>query len=168
MKILEIVKHNEHYAFIVDEAPALIYREEFVPDTVFGPQRMLIGRSEDGRMDFLTYHNYGTMRAFAGRPLSLTMTDGATRVVKDVWWSEGAHRWEAANGVEVCSFAYATLDNLLDCYVFYGSCIRADCLQAMIAEFYSQHQDYVVWEEAAMRDHISKIRSYTEKLIDNK
>ena len=51
MKILEIVKINNRFGFVVDEAAPLVYHEEFVFDQAFKrTEHMLVGESADGRM----------------------------------------------------------------------------------------------------------------------
>lgn len=154
MKILEVVKINNRFGFVVDEAAPLVYREQLVYDRVFKRhERMLIGESSDGRMDFLTYHNYGSMKAFAGRELHIQMEDGTQRTIKDVWWSEGAARYEEANGIHMSDFSYGTLDDMIDCCVFYAGIMRAERLQELINEFYETHPNYSPWDHDAWHDH---------------
>lgn len=152
MKILEIVKVNSGFGFVVDEAAPLVYREEFVFDQAFKRhERMLIGESTDGRMDFLVHHNYGSMKAFAGRELHIQMEDGTQRTIKDVWWSEGSSAWSAEHDVELHGFSYNTLDGMIDCCVFFASVMRAERLQELINEFYEKHPDYTPWNHDAWR-----------------
>ena len=154
MKILEIVKINNRFGFVVDEAAPLVYHEEFVFDQAFKrTEHMLIGESTDGRMDFLVHHNYGSMKAFAGRELHIQMEDGTPRTIKDVWWSEGSFAWAAEHGVELRGFSYGTLDGMIDCCVFYASIMRAERLQELINEFYETHPDYSPWDHDAWHDH---------------
>ena len=152
MKILEIVKVNSGFGFVVDEAAPLVYREEVVYDRAFRRyERMLIGESSDGRMDFLVHHNYGSMKAFAGRELHIQMEDGTQRTIKDVWWSEGSSAWAAEHDVELHGFSYNTLDGMIDCCVFFASVIRAERLHEVINEFYEKHPDYTPWNHDAWR-----------------
>ena len=154
MKILEIVKINNRFGFLVDEAAPLVYHEEFVFDQAFKrTEHMLIGESTDGRMDFLVHHNYGSMKAFAGRELHIQMEDGTQRTIKDVWWSEGSSAWAAEHDVELHGFSYGTLDGMIDCCVFFASIMRAERLQELINEFYETHPDYSPWDYDAWRDH---------------
>lgn len=154
MKILEIVKVNNRFSFVVDEAAPLIYHEEFVFDQAFKrTEHMLIGESADGRMDFLVHHNYGSMKAFAGRELHIQMEDGTQRTIKDVWWSEGSSAWATEHDVELRGFSYGTLDGMIDCCVFYASIMRAERLQELINEFYETHPDYTPWDYDAWHDH---------------
>ena len=159
MKILEIVKINNRFGFVVDEAAPLVYREESVFDQAFKrTEHMLIGESTDGRMDFLVHHNYGSMKAFAGRELTLQMSDGSTRVVKDNWWSAGSSAWAAEHGVELRGISYSTLDDMLDCCVFYASIMRAERLQELINEFYETHPNYSPWDYDAWHEHCRALR----------
>lgn len=155
MKILEIVKFNNGFAYVVDEPEPLVYHEETVRDTILcRDRRMLVGESPDGRMDFLTFqHLGGHFKAFAGRELTLQMTDGSTRKVKDDWWSEGSTNWAIAHKTSVVGFTYNTLPRLADCYVFYGSSIRQDRLDAMLAEFKEAHPNYTPWAYDAYEKH---------------
>lgn len=154
MKILEIVMINGHPGYVVDEAAPLIYHEEFVFDQAFKrTEHMLIGESTDGRMDFLVHHNYGSMKAFAGRELHIQMEDGTQRTIKDVWWSEGSSAWAAEHDVELHGFSYNTLAGMIDCCVFYGGVMREDRLQELVNEFYATHPDYSPWDLRAWHDH---------------
>ena len=160
MQILEIVKMNDGYAFVVDEAAPLVYHEEDVYDDTFKrTEHMLVGESADGLMDFLMYHRYGgNMRAFAGRPLTLQMDDGNTRVVKDNWWSEGSIAWSAVHMVELRGFAYAPMCDIVEHCVFYGGIIREDRLQELINEFHETHPDYTPWDYSAWDSHCRVLR----------
>lgn len=159
MKILEIVKINNRFGFVVDEAAPLVYHEEIVFDQAFKRhERMLIGESTDGRMDFLVHEDYGSMKAFAGRELTIQMEDGTQRTIKDVWWSAGASAWSAEHGVELHDFSYGTLDGMIDCCVFYASVMRAERLQELINEFYETHPDYTPWDHDAWHEHCSALR----------
>ena len=154
MKILEVVKINNRFGFVVDEAAPLVYREQLIYDRTFKRhERMLIGESSDGRMDFLTYRNWGSMKAFAGRELTIQMEDGTQRTIKDVWWSEGSSAWAAEHDVELHGFSYGTLDGMIDCCVFFASIMRAERLQELINEFYETHPDYTPWDHDAWHEH---------------
>lgn len=158
MKILEVVKINNRFGFVVDEAAPLVYREQLVYDRTFKRhERMLIGESPDGRMDFLTYRNWGSMKAFAGRELTIQMEDGTQRTIKDVWWSEGATRYEEANGVRMSDFSYNTLSGCIDCCVFYAGIMHEERLQELINEFYETHPSYSPWDHDAWHDHCRKL-----------
>lgn len=158
MKILEIAMINGHPAYVVDEAAPLVYREEYVQDrTLKRTEHMLIGESADGRMDFLTYRNWGSMKAFAGRELHIQMEDGTERTLKDVWWSEGSIAWSAAHVVELRGFSYNTLAGMIDCCVFYAGIMREDRLQELINEFYETHPGYTPWDYNAWHDHCRKL-----------
>lgn len=156
MKILEIVKFNDNFAYVLDEVPKMAYREELVKDDVFGLQKMLIGENEAGMMDFLTYHNYLPLQAFAGREITVEMADGNTRTLKDVWWSEGATRWQEASGVKLVDFTHDTLDSLKKCYVFFGGTVRKDVLDSMLREFNREHPNYEVWDYWAFENEIRR------------
>lgn len=160
MQIMEIVRMNDGFAFVIDEAAPIIYHEEDVYDDTFKrTEHMLVGESADGLMDFLTYHRYGgNMCAFAGRPLTLQMSDGSTRVVKDNWWSEGSIAWSATHMVELRGFAYAPMCNIVEHCVFYGGIIREDRLQELINEFHETHPGYVPWDYCAWDSHCRALR----------
>lgn len=158
MQILEIVKMNDGYAFVVDEAAPIIYHEEDVYDDTFKRhERMLVGESADGLMDFLTYHNYGSMKAFAGRELTIQMEDGTQRTIKDVWWSEGSIAWSAAHMVELRGFAYAPMSDIVEHCVFYAGIMQEERLQELINEFYETHPNYSPWDYDAWYDHCHKL-----------
>lgn len=164
MKILEIVRMNDGFGFVVDEAAPLVYHEEFVFDQAFKrTEHMLIGESADGRMNFLVHHNYGSMKAFAGRELTIQMEDGNQRTIKDVWWSEGSSAWAAEHGVELRGFSYGTLDGMIDRCVFVASIMRAERLQELINEFYEMHPNYSPWDYAAWHKHCRTLRKVTFK-----
>ena len=168
MKILEVVKINNGFGFVVDEAAPLVYHEEFVFDQAFKrTEHMLVGESADGRMDFLVHHNYGSMKAFAGRELHIQMEDGTQRTIKDVWWSEGATRYEEANGVRMSDFSYNTLDGMIDCCVFYAGIMREERLQELINEFYETHPNYSPWDHNAWHDHCRALRKATTRKEKN-
>ena len=52
MKIIDIVKLNDGYAFVLDESPTMVYHEEMVKDKYMGRmKKMLVGQNEAGMMD---------------------------------------------------------------------------------------------------------------------
>lgn len=162
MKILEIVKFNDHYAYVVDEDTPLVYHEETVPDKVYGKRFMLVGENSIGRMSFLTFQRHsGRFKAFAGREFQVQMEDGTVRTLKDDWWDGGSSEWAQAHGVRICGLTYRTLDHLVDCCVFCGSYARADKLQALLDEFKSGHPDYTPWEYNDWHDHCREIKEAT-------
>lgn len=161
MKIIEIVKFNDGYAYVLDENPTMVYHEEMVKDKVFGVQRMLIGQNEAGMMDFLTHHYYGNMKAFAGREFEIQMEDGSKRIIKDVWWDEGATRWQDANGIKLVDFTHKTFDDLVDCCVFVGGTARKDVLEKLLDDFEKEHPNYKVWDYYEFHDYCRKVKEET-------
>ena len=162
MKILEIVKFNDHYAYVVDEDAPLVYHEETVPDKVYGKRFMLVGENSIGRMSFLTFQRHsGHFKAFAGREFQVQMEDGTVRTLKDDWWDGGSSEWSQAHGVKMYGLTYNTLDRLVDCCVFCGSYVREDKLQALLNEFKSEHPDYTPWEYKDWHDHCREIQEAT-------
>lgn len=91
MKIIDIVKFNAGYAFVLDESPTMVYHEEMVKDNYTGRmKKMLVGKNDAGMMDFFTYGNeLPYAKAFAGREFEILMGDGSKRTIKDVWWDCG-------------------------------------------------------------------------------
>lgn len=74
--------------------------------------------------DFLAYRRAGSMKAFAGRPQHLTLTDGSIFVAKDHWWKHHVKGMASA--------PYGDIESLRKCYVFCGgACIAPDDLAAL-------------------------------------
>ena len=124
MKIVAMVRFNNDWAYVFDEAPSLKYREE-----MHGGGRFLVG--QDGPFfDFLQYEKpKGRSKAFAGRTLRLPMEDGTVWKVKDSWWQTTSPIGGMAK------ITHSTVAELKRCYVFYGAYCDAKLLQKAIAEY---------------------------------
>jgi len=124
MKIVAMVRFNNKWAYVFDEEISFRYREE-----VIDGNRFLIGRNGP----FLTCLQYqkasGSMRAFAGRKMTLQMEDGSLRDVQNDWW-------HCVSPFEnIVSITCSTIDSLKRCYVYSGADCDASVLNELISEY---------------------------------
>lgn len=163
MKIIDIVKMNYGYAFVLDESPTMVYHEEMVKDKYTGKMKlMLIGQNEAGMMDFLTYGNeLPYAKAFAGREFEIQMEDGSKRTLKDVWWDGGSTSWMEAHGVNLVDFPHNTFDRLVNCFVFYSGTARRDVIEKLLDNFHKENPEHETWDYNKYEDYCRKVKEET-------
>lgn len=163
MKIIDIVKFNDGYAYVLNERPTMKYHEEMVPSNLTGKmQRMLVGQNEAGMMDFLTYGNeLPYAKAFAGREFEILMEDGSKRKIKDVWWDSGSTSWMKKHNVELVDFTHNTFDELVNCFVFFSGTARKDVLQKLLDDFYDENKKYKPLDYMWYRNYCDQVRKET-------
>ena len=123
LKILAMVRMNKDWAYVFNRPIRLSYKEETVDGGTY-----LIGR--DGPIvSCLVYKKEGSLKAFAGRELALTMEDGATRTAKDFWWSC------PPPGGDYASISVSDVESLRRCYVFTSAHCDRNALQEMVNEY---------------------------------
>ena len=106
-----------HYYVIVDRAPRLVYERR--------SGGMLVA-ADDGFYDVL-HISPGSTEAFAGREFDISLTDGTTLRAKGQVWSSHIKHDEPTIEVGV-----ATLEQLAQCYVFFGGTMSRAKLDAWL------------------------------------
>lgn len=114
----DITGRNIHYYVVVDRAPRLVYERR--------PGGMLVA-ADEGFYDVLQIEP-GSTRAFAGREFDIALTDGTTLRAKGQVWSSHIKHDEPTIEVGV-----ATLEQLAQCYVFFGGTMSRAKLDAWLA-----------------------------------
>ncbi|POS10195.1 hypothetical protein C3Y08_01745 [Burkholderia gladioli] len=114
IKVVAVVSANDREWLVLNRQLSFVYERsgnDYIGSD--GPFR-----------DHLYYRRGGgKFVAFAGRELSLTMSDGSIQKLKDHWWSG-----EPAGFV---SIAYGDVESLKRCYVFMGASINRDDLAVL-------------------------------------
>ncbi len=116
-KVVAVVKFNDGEALVLNRPIEFVYEEvgrDFVGSD--GPFR-----------DFLGYGRDGSMKAFGGRELSLTMKDGSIRKIKDNWWAT----WKKGYKDVVLK----DIDGLQRCYVFNSAHITPEDYATLRGEY---------------------------------
>lgn len=137
MKILEIVKFNDHIGIVVDEMPDLTYEKKGM---------YLIGSDDSGLLfDCLYLQHDSYAKAFAGREFDLPMKDGTTTHCNGQYWSGRTRECAELLGVELGDVTIQTLDELKKCYVFTGLQVNRSVYHKMVADFFAQNPGYEIW-----------------------
>jgi hypothetical protein len=150
-KVIAAVEFNDGEALVLNRPIRFVYEEvgrDFVGSD--GPFR-----------DFLGYGTAGNMKAFAGRELHLTMTDGSVRKVKDNWWST----WKEGYS----DLVVRDLDALKKCYVFSSAHITQENYAALRSTYTGGVFDY--WDYEKVLKHEYWVNLYikeSEKVHDLK
>lgn len=136
MKILKMYVNrkyaNHSYYCLFDEIPETTYEKigcDYVGSAV----------DESGNVIFSSWlkrESYGN--AFAGREISLPMKDGTVEKIKDYWFDRGSYPEHG----EFVSIGCGTLEQLQNCYVYYGCCINKKTFETMLADYYSREKEY--------------------------
>lgn len=163
MKIIDIVKFNDGYAFVLDESPTMVYHEEMVKDNYTGRmKKMLVGKNDAGMMDFFTYGNeLPYAKAFAGREFEILMGDGSKRTIKDVWWDGGSTSWGEAHGVKLVDFPHNTFERLVDCFVFFSGTARRDVIEKLLDDFHKENPDHEPCKYEDYRKYCREVKEET-------
>lgn len=133
-KVVAVVKFNDSEALVLNRPIEFVYEEvgrDFVGTD--GPFR-----------DFLGYGRYGSMKAFAGRELTLTMKDGSVRKIKDNWWAT----WKQGYS----DVTVKDLVGLQRCYVFNSAHITPDDYARLRGEYAGPVYSYWEYEKIIKYD----------------
>jgi len=138
-KVVAVVKFNDGEALVLNRPIDFVYHE--------------VGKSfvgEDGPFrDFLGYEkSCGSMKAFAGRELTLKMADGTTKKIKDDWWQS-------------CKTGYIDItvkdvEGLQRCYVFNRASITPEDLKVLRSSYTGQVYSYRDYEKINNYDYERK------------
>lgn len=127
---------NEHYYCMFDEIPEITYEK-------VGCDYVGSAADDDGNIIFsglLEYRSYKD--AFAGRELALKMKDGTVEKIKDHWFDCGSYKDHG----EFIDISGGTLEDLQECYVYYGYNINKEVFQKMLSDYYLREQEYEYYE----------------------
>ena len=156
-KIIGAVKFNDGEALVLNRPIQMIYEVD--------PRdgKSLIG-SDGPFRDFLGYGGSGpNWKAFAGRAMQLTMSDGTVQEFKDNWWSS------CKDGYVHCTVN--DKERLIDCYVFNGANIKPEDFVALRSTYSGTVYDYWDYEKIISHekwisqwvDENSKVRNLTQE-----
>lgn len=153
-KIIDIVKFNDHHAYVLDEDYSLTYEKH---------GGLLIGSDETQTFFDVLYHfpcggdrTFGGNYAFGGREFDLNMKDGTKTHCYGQYWSGKFGEAEKILGIEFADFTHKSVDILKKCYVFYSGTADKAKLQAMLDEFLAEHPDYELWDYWEYEKHIKE------------
>lgn len=114
LKVVVVVQFNKGEALVLNRPVNFTYEQ--VGNNYIGT---------DGPFTRALYYSPASaaFRAFAGSELTLMMTDGSVRKIKDHWWSgvPSEHR----------DVVFGDVESLKKCYVFGSASIRGEDLQAL-------------------------------------
>ena len=132
MKIIKAVHIAEtnHYYIIFDEIPRLTYEKigsDYVGSAVDDKRNIVF--SECLKWDRVP-------GAFSGREFTLEMKDGTTEKIKDHWYDTGHY---PAHG-DFIEIGASTLEQLQECYVYYGYQINRKLFEEMVDEYLLENE----------------------------
>jgi hypothetical protein len=160
MKIIALVKFNDHTAFVFDEMPELLYTQH---------TSCLIG--EGGIFyNFLFYDRPGrNWKAFAGRKFELPLKNGGVVECAGQWWDgRNAESLEIIKS-KVVRITCATPDKLAACYVFWGRYADEQQLNTLRKEYKGPIYEYWDYEKIlkgrAKRELLRKYKIRRHKAI---
>lgn len=137
MKIIAMVMMNGRWAYVFDKRPVFIHREQ-----VIDGKRFMVGVCGPFRT-FLQYQKSGpNFKAFAGREMTVRLASGEDRKLKDDWWDC------ADPESKTVRISYNSIDQLKECYVFYGGHVDAEALQKYVDEYESRIDSDSIWKHA--------------------
>lgn len=138
-KVVAVVKFNDSEALVLNRPIEFVYEEvgrDFVGTD--GPFR-----------DFLGYGRDGSMKAFAGRELTLTMKDGSIRKIKDNWWAT----WKKGYS----DITVKDLAGLQRCYVFNSAHITPEDYASLRGQYTGPIYPYWEYEKIIKYDSERKL-----------
>lgn len=139
IKIVAIVKSGEQTKYVLNRPIQMSYTK-IDRETIIGEDE---GVHSFYRRDDMTLPFGKT--AFAGRKFILPLTDGTIEECRGQWWSDlSKSAMELFPLDSLCDFAYATKEELRDCYVFTGSMCEMQWLEKLVAEYKGETYEY--WE----------------------
>lgn len=137
MKLLGVSKFNDGIALIVDNVKPLTYEEHLTPK-----RRLLIGDNEDGLCDVLYWGKYSCgPKAFGGANIRWHMKDGTIKDTDGWWWDGGTADASEYLGYTIYRATIATVDELMECYVYFGRSIFDNAYMRLFDEYVEQHGD---------------------------
>lgn len=148
MKIIDIVKFNDHIGLVVDEIPQIVYEE-------YG--KFLIGSDDKGVLfNCLVYERpIGVFKAFGGREFDLPMKDGSVTHCYGQYWHDTFNNASKVLGFKLASITIQTLDDLKKCYVFVGYQAKYETYYKAVSDFLNNHPNYKIWGYREYEKHIT-------------
>lgn len=132
MKIIKLVKNQNHYHVMFDAIPEITY--EKVGSDYVGSSVDLDGNIIASH--FLGYESWGN--AFGGREIELPMKDGSIQTIKDYWFDCGSYKKHG----EFIGIGAGTLDKLQRCFVYFSFNINKETFNEMVEEYLSREKLY--------------------------
>lgn len=123
-KIIAVVRFNNHEAYVFNTTKHFRYRRH--------GKNLIVGRDRI----FYNFFSYAEpsdgFAAFAGREFTLNLEGGEVVLCNGQWWSTCA---ESINGINLDICTVGWLNELLECYVYYGCCIESAALATLRADY---------------------------------
>ena len=140
IKILAVVKFNDHHAFVLDEPIKYTY-EKF--------DEMLIGSDESGIFyNCLFYERpIGQFKAFAGREFDLPLKDGGTIHCNGQYWDGKSDKASKIKGVNIIPCTCGYIEDLKQCYVYCGNYADKEKLQRLSGQYDGKIYEYYDYEK---------------------
>lgn len=134
-----IVKFNDGVAYVLDKPVEFTYYKE---------GGLIIGI--DDTCTFIQTYYYETpsygFKAFGGREFDIVLENGDVIHCNGQWWDGGAQKAEELLGEELVHATYNDLENLKECYVFYGCVAVASNLAKLRDTYHGEIQGYWSYE----------------------
>lgn len=132
MKIIKLIKINNHYYTMFNEIPEITYEKigsDYVGSYVDSKGTVIFSR-------FLKRERFGD--AFGGSELHLNMKDGTIQTIKDYWFDHGSYNQHG----EFIGIGAGTLEELQRCYVYCGKNINKEAFNEMVEEYLTRDKLY--------------------------
>ena len=152
LKIEAIVKFNSGVAYVFNREPDYKYQRD--GDLLWakdGPFYSCYGYEPPSR----------AFQAFGGREFDLKLLDGGVVHCSGEWWDKGLWKLRAKLGLNLGSLSMKTKEQLIKCYVFYGTSCDLDELEKLKAKYYGLIYDY--WEYEAVIKYKPEMRKQWNK-----
>lgn len=140
IKILAVVKFNDHYAFVLDEPIKYTYEQL---------DEMLIGSDESGVFyNCLFYEKpIGRFKAFVGREFDLPLKYGGTIHCNGQYWDGKSDKASKIKGVNIIPCTCGYIEDLKQCYVYCGYYADKEKLQHLIEQYNGKIYKYYDYEK---------------------
>lgn len=138
MKIIAKVKFNDGFAYVLDQKIELEY-EQLKDNSLIG---------FDKSKTFYDYYSYKIekgFKAFGGREISLKMTDGTTRIIKDYWWSSSlifSKKYFKNDNVSFIRVVANDENSLFNYFVFYEYYANKEAFEKLEKEYNGKIYEY--------------------------
>ena len=134
-----IVKFNDGIAYVLDKPVKFKYYKH---------GKLIIGL--DDSCTFVQCYHYDRptpgFYAFGGHKFDLQLENGEIEHCYGQWWDGGYGEAEQLLGEEFIHVTYNTVDNLRNCYVFYGCCAIKSYLDDLRSSYSGKIHGYREYE----------------------
>ncbi len=146
LKIIAIVKFNNHYAYVFNREPEFKYKRDgdrlWACDSVF--------------YSCYTFKQECHFKAFAGNKFDLPLIDGGVEHCAGQWWDFGIEPIAKKIGIQLTELTWGTLEILQNCYVFTGAHCDYKKLEQLKGDYHGPIYEYWDYEKVIKYDDMTR------------